>query len=436
VTNRRGRIQGHFDYSVSGLALGGSSSDNDLRHQLNSGLSAELIEDHLFVDAAASIARRLISPFGLQTSDSRLPNSNQTDFRSLSLSPVLRGSIGGRVDYAARVTYATADGSGDAFDSTTLGASLSLSGGTGFRALSWTLVASHDDVDLGPGRQFVFDQLRGQVNFAVTPELQVSAIGGHEANDLRTVDKQGYNNVGWAIDWRPSVRTKVFAERERRYFGVGHKVLMEHRTARTIWRFSDRRDVSNPRDTQALAVIGTVFDLFYAQFAAVEPDPVLRQALVTNFLLANGIDPSTPLFGSFLASSLALIRDQQLSVGWNHPRYSVTLAVQQSWTRRADTLANAPDDFSNTTLVRQRGLTVSASYRLTPISSVGLEAQLTRNSGDVALLATTLRSLQSTWSSELNDKMTGSIGVRLTRFSGVSQSYTESAVLGSLTMRF
>lgn len=437
VSSRRGRLQGHFDYSISGLAYGNNSSANDIRHQLSSAVSAELLEDRLFVDATATIAQRLISPFGLRTADPNLPNSNQAEQRTFSISPTLRGSIAGRVDYAARASYAVGSGgSTNAFDNTTLGASLQLSGGTGFRALSWSLVASHDESDFGADRQFEFQRLRGQLNFALTPDLVVSLIGGQEANDLRTGRKETYNNVGGSLDWKPSKRSRIFLEQERRYFGNSHSVIAEHRTARTIWRLTDRKDVTNPQERQTLAVIGTVFDLYFQQFASIEPDPVLRQVLVTNFLLSNGINPTTPIFGGFLTSALALTRDQQLSVGWTTPRTSLTLAWQQSWTRNAESFAQTPDDFSNTTLVHQRGVTLSGSYRLTPVSALSLSASWSRSRGDLQSLTTTLRSLQGNWATQFNPKTTGSVGLRHSDFSGAGQPYTENAVVGSVSMRF
>jgi uncharacterized protein (PEP-CTERM system associated) len=437
VSSRRGRIQGHFDYNISGLAYSNNSSDNDIRHQLNSVVNAELIEDRLFVDAAATIAQRLISPFGLRTSDPNLPNSNQAEQRSFSISPRLRGRIAGRVTYAARVSHAVTSGGGtNAFDGTTRGASLQLSGGSGFRALSWSVVASHDESDFGANRQFEFQRVRGQLNFAVTPDLVLSLIGGQEANDLRTGSKETYDNVGGSIDWKPSKLTRIFLERERRYFGNGHSVIAEHRTARTIWRLTDRKDVTNPEERQTLAVIGTVFDLYFQQFASIEPDPVLRQVLVTNFLLSNGINPRTPIFGGFLTSAVALTRDQQLAVGWTTPRTTVTLAWQQSWTRNIESFAQTPDDFSSTTLIQQRGVTLSGSYRLTPVSALSLSASWSRSRGELQALTTTLRSLQGNWATQLNPDTTASVGLRYSKFSSASQPYTENAVVGSVSMRF
>jgi uncharacterized protein (PEP-CTERM system associated) len=438
VLSPRGRIRGHFDYSLQGLAYSNDSSDNDLRHLLSTAVNAEVIEDRFFVDAQASISQQVVSAFGLQSSDPTLPNDNQAERRSFSIAPYLRGRLFGEVDYLARLSHAvTRTDSAVAFDSDISGALLQLSGGTPLRALSWSLLGTSDVYDFKVNRKTEAQRIRAQASYALTPSLLVSLIGGHEVNDFRTIDKQGYNNVGWAVDWRPSVRTQVFAQQERRFFGTGYSVIAEHRTARTTVRLTDRRDISTPQEGRTLAAIGTVFDLYFLQFASIEPDPALRQILVLQFLLANNIDPRTPIFAGFLTSSVTLTRDQQLALAWRGLRQTVTLLWQQNWTRRADTLSTAADDFSNTALVHQRGLSINVTHRLTPLQTVGVLGSYLRTRGDLLTAQDTdLRALQLTWSTRINEKATASVSLRHAIFDSPTQPYTENALIGSLTMRF
>lgn len=437
VVSPRGRIRGHFDYSLQGLAYRSNGSSEDLRHLLSTAVNAEVIEDRFFVDMQASISQAVVSAFGLQTPDPTLPNDNQAERRTFSIAPYLRGTLFGEVNYLARVSHSVVrTDSLLAFDSDISSALLRLSGGTPLRTVSWTLDATHDSYDFSTSRETESQRLRAQVSYALTPSLFVSLIGGQEANDLRTLDKRTYDNVGWAVDWRPGVRTRVFAQQEKRFFGTGHSVIAEHRTARTSLRVSDRKDISTPQERQTLAAVGTAFDLFYAQFESIEPDPVLRQVLVLNFLLSRGIDPRTPIFSGFLVSSVTLTRDQQVALAWRGLRQTVTLLWQQNWTRRADTLSSAADDFSNTALVHQRGLSVNLTHRLSPLQNVSALLSYLRSRGDLATQNTTLRSLQLTWSSRLSETSTASIGLRHATFGSNTQPYTENAVIGSLTMRF
>jgi hypothetical protein len=45
ITGQRGRIRGHFDYSLQGLAYRNNADSSDLRHRLSAAVNAELIED-------------------------------------------------------------------------------------------------------------------------------------------------------------------------------------------------------------------------------------------------------------------------------------------------------------------------------------------------------------------------------------------------------
>ena len=49
-------------------------------------------------------------------------------------------------------------------------------------------------------------------------------------------------------------------------------------------RISSSRDVSDPSAGQPGHRLGTAYDLFYSQFASVEPDPTKRDQLVRSFL--------------------------------------------------------------------------------------------------------------------------------------------------------
>ncbi len=77
--------------------------------------------------------------------------------------------------------------------------------------------------------------------------------------------------------------------------------------------------------------IGIAYDIYFLQFAAAEPDPVLRDALVRQFLQAHGIDPNTPIFGgpdlSVFGTAVfpagALLHYQSSTVTKTAPAYDV-----------------------------------------------------------------------------------------------------------------
>ena len=55
-------------------------------------------------------------------------------------------------------------------------------------------------------------------------------------------------------------------------------LTVEHRTPRTVWSFVDGQDVNTTAGANGTNSARTVFDLLYAQFASIAPDPAQRTA--------------------------------------------------------------------------------------------------------------------------------------------------------------
>lgn len=137
------------------------------------------------------------------------------------------------------------------------------------------------------------DSLNGTLFYTVIPEVRLSARAGRESNDLAGVHQQ-YDTWGWGGTWTPTQRTRLEATRDHRFFGNAYNVHFEHRTPRTVWSFATGQDVNVTPLTAGAASPLTVFDLLFAQFASIAPDPVQRAALVDAFLLNNGLTQSHP----------------------------------------------------------------------------------------------------------------------------------------------
>ena len=113
----------------------------------------------------------------------------------------------------------------------------------------------------------------------------------------------------WACDG-PRVRAPISSSSTTSASSASsHLYSFDYRAPRTVWSIQQRagpvhRAVRhgcrrNPAST---------FDLLFAQFATIEPDPVARAQLVNDFLQANGIDPAPSTGTSFLPSQVTLER--------------------------------------------------------------------------------------------------------------------------------
>ncbi|MDE2629107.1 MAG: TIGR03016 family PEP-CTERM system-associated outer membrane protein [Burkholderiales bacterium] len=437
ISSTGGRVKGFLNYALNGLAYARHSQASNFQNSLNALANVEAIENWAFLDASANISQQSISAFGTQSTDSSVGNANRTEVRTYNISPYVRGRLAGLASYEARLTHTgTSNSTTAASNSSSDEAKLRLAGDSPLRVLSWSADATRQVIDYTIGRRTEDDSVRGELHFAVDPQLQLTLIDGRESNDYVSLDKQSHNTPGWALDWKPTERTRISAQREQRFFGNSHSYLFEHRTPRTVWRYSNTRDIATGFGQPTAGSLGTAYDLFFAQFASQQPDPALRATLVNNFLLANGIAPTAQLFGGSLTSAVMLQRRQDLSFAMLGVRDTVTFTASQSDARRLDSVVSVTDDFSNGNNVRQRGYGVNLAHRLTPMSALNLIASMDRTSGSTAAQTTTLRSISLAWSGRLGPRSSGSVSARHSVFDSATTPYKETAVTAALSLQF
>lgn len=436
VDSRGGRIRGFFDYTLSGIAYARNSSSNELQNSLNSLVNVEAIEKWAFVDIYANVSQQVISAFGTRSADSSLINSNRTEVRTFGISPYVKGRLGEFADYEARWTqnWTRNSTTESANNSSSIG-SLRIAGDTGARLLSWAADGSHQIYDYNVGRRTVDDIVRGILYVAPDPQLRLSLIEGREWNNILSADKESHSTPGFGVDWQPTERTTISAQREKRFFGNSHALSLSHRTPRTIWRYSDTQDISTGFGQPVIGSLGTAYDLFFAQFASIQPDPVLRAALVDAFLRVNGIKPATLVFTGSLASAVTRQRRQELSFALLGIRDTVTFGASQTQALRLDNTVVIADDFANGNMLKQRGFSVAVSHRLTPTAALNLLASIDRTTGSVTSQEATLRSVSLYWTDRLGPHGHLSLGARHSSYSSAAP-YTETGVTATLGLTF
>ena len=439
-----GRNQGFLNYGLtcSFYTAGGDSGCN-FQNTLAANANVEVIDNWLFVDASATISQQYISPFGAQSSAPTLNNANRTEVRTFSVAPYVRGRIAGEVDYTGRAFYSTTDsGSSSAADSSVFGGLLSFSSNTRWSKLSWGLDLSYREVKFSDARN-EFDQLNIlSLTYAVTPELRVSLRGNVETSNLVSFDSETHTGYGGGLRWNPSPRTNLFLEYDTRIFGSSHLYGFEYRTPRTVWSISSFQglstgQVSDGRFGGRQSNQGSIFDLLFAQFAAIEPDPVRRTQLVNNFMRANGIAPNAGQTPGYLPSQVTEELRQQASVAWLGQRNTVVFNVFQTQAKSLQPLLlNAGDNFADGNVVRWRGFGITGSHQLTPTSSLSLTLNQSNTGESQGTQATTLRSVYAFWNAQLGRRLAGSVGARYQNFSSSASPYTEAALLANLSMSF
>jgi uncharacterized protein (PEP-CTERM system associated) len=431
----RARVKGYLDYGLTGVVYARDSDRNEIQNALNAFATAELLENRAFVDVLANVSQQAISAFGVQSSDPTLPNANRTEVATVSVSPYLQGPIG-RAEYEARLRYTDtrSEGSGVG-DSTLASALLHLDSGAMLRNTEVFLDLSRHVSDYADFRKTTQDILRTGAAWRVSPELRLTALVGREANDFTTADQENYDVYGGGVRWTPSERAELDARAEHRFFGTSHEATFRYRTPRTALVLTDSRDVSTNQDVPGTGR-GTAYDLFFLQFATVQPDPILRQQAVNDFLRTHNISPTSPVLLGFLSSAVTLENRQEASFAWLGRRSTVTLTATRSESTRLDALSAANDDLSLAEKIRQRGVALTLSHRLTPLSSALVLLSHQKTSGSAPGQESTLRSFNVSWSTELGQRTSLAIGARHAAFDSPTVPYDETAVFGTFTLQF
>ena len=429
---RSAKVQGSLDYSLNGAFYGRDSAANSVQNALASSLSAEFIESHGFITAAARISRQSISALALQGERPNEINANSTEVRTLSVSPTLRGRLFGEVEIDARLSsslVSSADRPGG--DSVAHNAGVRI--GDSSRALGWSVDVNRNLSNFDGGRETTQDSLRGTLSYSPLSDLRLFLNAGTERNNVQSSDQRTSDTWGGGLNWQPTPRTQFGLTVERRFFGNSHSLNLSHRLKRSVLSYTDSR--SSTQNTAGAGVALTLYDIYFVQFTSIQPDPVLRDLLVRNFLQSAGLNPNTRLTGGFINSALTLQASRNLSFAMQGLRSSVVLSAFSTSTRRLDTVSGAQDDLSRVDVLNQTGWSLSWSHRLTPVSSVVLSASERRTPSRGAVAGNGLKDVSLSWASPISRRASVSLTGRHSQADG-GNSYQENSLSASLSLSF
>jgi uncharacterized protein (PEP-CTERM system associated) len=447
IDAKTARLKAYFDYALVGQFYTTESGASRTQNSLNTFGTLEALSNWLFLDFSGMISQQAISAFGPQSPSGSTLNSNSTETSTYRLSPYIRGDIAGIVNYSLRYNWSTTQANASLASNVDLSSwAGQLSGGTPFQSLKWSIDATQQTSTYSQGRVFDADRLYGMATYTIVPQFRISLSGGTESNNYASQEKESHPTHGYGFDWTPTERTNISAFKERRFFGDGHRYSLNHRFPLSNIRYSDTKDVSVLPNQQTTIGRGTVFDLFYPIFYQIcsqntqlsSQYPDLNTCAIAQFQQLP-VSPNTQVTSDFLRSQATLQRSQQLAMAFQGTRNTLTVMFTRSQSQSMLAFAAVGDDFSqnNTNNIRQRGIAVNLSHRLTGLANLNLMAsrQQSTASGANSLKATT-SIYQAGLTSPLSAKTTGGISIRHSEFDSTSNPYTENAIIGTVSVIF
>ena len=448
IDAKTARLKAYLDYALTGSFYSTSSASNRTQNSLNTFGTLEAISNWMYLDFSGQIAQQAISAFGAQSPSNANINSNSTETSTYRLSPYIRGQLAGIADYSLRYTWSTTQSNGSvASDIELADWAGQLRGSTPFQNLKWSIDATQQNASYSNGRTTEAERLYGTGTYTVVPQFRISLSGGQESNNYASQNAESKATYGYGFDWTPTERTQISAFKERRFFGDGHRYSFSHRFPLSNIRYSDTKDVSVLPNQFATVGIGTVYDLFYpiyyqicsqnSQISSLYPDlDTCAKAGLSQ--LTNS--PNAQVTSSFLASRATVQRSQQLALGMQGTRNTLTVLFSRNESQSILASSAANDDFllNNTNNIRQRGFSINLSHQLSTQSSLNLMGSRQQSTGTTtgnALKATTMM-YQASLTSKLGAKTTGGISIRRTEFENSNTPYTENALIGTLSVIF
>ena len=432
-----GPVRGFLDYSLSGLIHARHSDRDTVFNSLSTVFAADLVPGRARLDVSGNVSRSAISAFGAQPGLEGGLQNNATELRRLKVAPSVLGPLVGDLRYSANLALEATDARDSVVgDSTSATLGMRVEPTTRGR-VGW----SADGISLRSafkaGRSTSDDRLSATARWRLDRfDTELSASGGIEFSDMTTASRQRFNNWGLGATWTPSPRTSLAAQYDDRFFGPSRRLSLDHRTALTSWHFGKSRNLSTTGGggDGAAGGRGTAFDLLFAQFASVLPDPAKRTEFVNAYLLSQGISSSAA--PGFLRSSVLVQDLEDASVAFRGVRSTAVLAWTRSKSIRLGVQPGIADDLSVASQVNLQGLSVDLSHRLTTQSSLGLLVSRQRGSGITASQDNLQRKLSLRYTLRPASNIDLNLGLSRTLFDSYPAPFDESSVVFTLGYRF
>jgi uncharacterized protein (PEP-CTERM system associated) len=434
------RINGFLDYRRDFLSYSANSQWDRQTNRLQSFANLEAIENWFYVDASANVVQRNLLIFAPTTSAQTSAGASLGETTTYQVAPYVRGRLFNAADYLLRLDsiYCRSDDQVllptrinrlvGSLKSTATSGVIGWFGDFNGMTVRNDVLGSRDDT-----------RFRAGMILPLGARAHVSLSAGRENTDFAETNKESYSTPGVGFDWSPSMQTRIAALGERRFFGNGHNVVLNHSTPMTAWRYSDVRDVAVLPTILSGFNPGSIYELMSNLLEASIPDPLERsRAVRTRLDQLGGIAPLTDASG-VQTSRFYIDRFQEASVALLGRRNTVTFVISQRIQKLPDYAPMANDNFSQyDTNIRQRVGSITWLHLLTPRSDMNFGvSRITTDGLDTATTQSSQTTATATLTVRLSPKAAVAFGIRGTRGQNtLFGSFHEGAVLGSLLQRF
>lgn len=410
----------------------GEDSLDTLRYSLTASGRITDEDGRLGVSAAALVQDINPSPFDTTTVDPSLSQNNRRRYSSLTLAPYLRGRLSNIADYRAeyRVIATRLEGGSGFLPQADHRLSGMVSSAPGPTPWAWSASTIGQRREYQSGYSSSRSATTANLYRNISPELRVGALVAYEQVDnLRdsSGDDSGFGS-GVSVRWTPSLRTSLDGQWARQYYGPTSNFNFTHSALH--WSFQANY-------FSGISTTSTVSPLYYDPLnpfpGGVElPDSGGAGARPT-------LPGETVLPSGLIVDAASHVKRFIGSIGYSMPRTTIRLTYFKFQSRTAvdnPTNSSALGSFGQN--LRQQGISLSATHRLSASSSAALLGGVNESESLTSDTRTRLSWLQAGYSTRLASDATAGFGVRraIQSGSGAVTRYSANTVFGTLDLQF
>jgi uncharacterized protein (PEP-CTERM system associated) len=422
------RLKVDAQYSLQDLFYAQDSARNTLYQHLNAHANAELYEQEIFLDAAATISQTAISPLLATGVDNINAPNNITNVRTFSLSPYLAHRFGSTATLLVRDTVSKVTNDTSTIDNSTNNTiNAGLVSGSDFGRHSWGLNFSQQNANYQNGSNVKLATTSANLGYLVTPRLRLVGTVGNESNQFHNITGDSSpGGVFWntTASWSPSVRTSIELGYGHHFYGNDWNFAFKTRGHHYTWNadYVEGLNTSNNQfATSGLGVTNTQQLVSYNQNILTN-QVFLSKRFTTAFSWSKGkSDINVAAFHSIETTHIDQNVNTQL----------LNLATSG--------ISNIPPDiFLLTNNVKQVGLNGAWTWKFNPRLSSNVSLGVTRDSYSDLNRADTTSTLQLGLNRQFSSDLYGSVSLRhQARSSDQNASdYTENSLSGSVNYKF
>lgn len=422
------------------------SNVKDNQPELHAQGQARMVDDWLYLDAAASHGIQAVSAFGPQITGNLWASGNRAEVSTWRVSPYLRHRFGTAADLTVRYTRDSVDAGRNLLGSSD-GESVSanLSSGPRYQTLGWSLDYYHQDLDnklAGPSSS---DTAVASVRLRLIRSFALTASGGYDRYDFQSLGgRTSGRNWSGGFVWTPSSRTSVQASWGRRYFGPSGSLAASLRTRHSVWSVNYSDMITTTRAQFLLPATIDTATMLDKLFTTSIPDPAQRALAVQAYMQATGLPASLADNVNYFSNRYMRQKQAQAAAIINGAHGSLMLSAFHS---RRDALSLQQSDSSllgsqlasindNTT---QRGVSAIYNYRLSSRTNAMFSGLVSRTESLTTGYVQNNRVARLGVTHKLTSRAMAAMELRHARGGTgaiAMKNYTENAVSATVSIQF